>query len=114
MSIKTTQNFWEAMALPMPIPLPVFYRLYYDDEGNPLYYSMEDLPGNYIEIDQATYAASSSKVQVRNNTLYKIEYVNTIRKLHPGVTGTPCHPTDVSIVVPESHPHIKWSIKKIE
>ena len=29
---------------------PVYYRLYYSDEGEPLFYSHDDLPGKYIDI----------------------------------------------------------------
>jgi hypothetical protein len=111
MSESTTDNFWAAWAQPMEQPSPVFYRLYYDEQGYPLFYSMEDLPGNYIDIDQETYAQSSSKVRVVNGKLTKNNRSVTA-KLVPSDHGTACDPNNVCIVVSENQPHIKWSLKK--
>lgn len=95
-----------------PNPAPVFYRLYHDDQGNPLFYSMEDVPGTYIDIDQATYARSPSNVQVVNGQLIERQW-RRVRKLSPGDQGTCCHPLDVAVVVDQG-PCIKWSIKHNE
>jgi hypothetical protein len=111
MSKDTTDNFWAAWGQQIEATLPIFYRLYHDDQGYPLFYSMEDLPGNYIDIDQETYALSSSKVRVVNGKLKK----NTIAptgKLIPDTMGIACHPKDICIVVPEDQKHIKWSFTK--
>ena len=108
---NTTDNFWAAFDQPSDEPPLVFYRLYHDDQGYPLFYSMEDLPGNYIEIDQETYALSSSKVRVVDGKLKKNTVANTA-KLRPDTIGTACHPADICIVVPADQPHIKWSFKK--
>ena len=92
---------------------PVTYRLYYDSEGQPLFYSMEDLPGNYIEIDADTYAKSSRRVRVRDGKLVQLKNI-TFAKLVPGEQGVCCHSQDVCVVVDESQPHIKWSLKTYE
>jgi hypothetical protein len=102
------QEFWAALA---PLPKPVYiYRLYYNDNGLPLFYSQEDLPGKYIEIDQATFARSPSNVCVVDE---KLTYIKTsiALRLHPSETGTPCHPTNVSIVVDPAEPHTRWALK---
>ena len=70
----TDEEFWQALR-DMPEPRPVDYRIYYNEQGELLFYSMEDVPGTYLTID----------------------------------AGTPCDPDDVSIVVPETHEHQKWS-----
>lgn len=87
---------------------PILYRLYYDDQGLPLFYSQEDLPGNYIDIDQATYSRSSRNVRVINGRLVILDTNTGVGKLRPGVVGTTCDPTNVSIVVDQSMPHVKW------
>lgn len=82
---------------PWPEPVPVFYRLYHDAHGRPLFYSMEDVPGTYIEIDQAAYARSSMWVRVIDGKLVDVSW-HVPQKLRPGESGTLCHGHDVSIV----------------
>ena len=101
-------SIWQAM----PEPKPVFWRLYYDTQGHPIVYSMEDLPGIYIDVDPATYAIASMNVRVRNSQLIAVDKLKT--KLMPSHTGTACYPDNVAIVVPETEPHQRWSIKTYE
>jgi hypothetical protein len=85
----------------LPEPKPVFYRLYYDDQGRPITYSMEDLPGNYIEVDRETYVQGSTSVRVVKGRLIWLTLRHS-EKLRPNEYGTPCHPQDVAIVDPTS------------
>jgi hypothetical protein len=56
MSQETTDNFWQAIKeFHWPEPEPIFFRLYYKEDGSPIVYTMEDLPGNYIDVDRDTY-----------------------------------------------------------
>lgn len=107
----TEAEFWAVLA-DMPEPQPVFYRLYYNNE-QPLFYSMEDVPGTYIEIDAETFARSPMHVRVKDGKLVERIW-KTTSKLVPGDTGTPCHPDDVCIVVTDSQPHQYWSKKTYE
>ena len=50
----TPEEFWSILH-DAPEPEPVFYRVYYSDDGTVICYSMEDLPGKYINIDQTCY-----------------------------------------------------------
>jgi hypothetical protein len=103
----TNEEFWKILA-DVPVPTALYYRLYHDQHGVPLFYSMDDLPGTYIEIDQETYNRNSSNVRIYNGKLYELTK-NITSKLRPSKTGTPCHPNDVCIVVSESNPHQRWS-----
>ena len=111
---ETEENFWKAWAEPVPEPVPVFFRLYYDDQGRPISYSMEHLPGNYIDIDAATYQLGSRNVRVVDSKLVHITPKKTVAKLVPSNTGTPCLPDNISIVVDEQQTNIKWSLKSHE
>ena len=97
----------------VPEPAQLFYRLYYDDQGQPLFYSMEDCPGTYIEIDQATFARSASNVRVRDGKLVEVTWSTTF-KLVPGNSGSPCHPDNVAVIVTEDQPHTRWSKQTYE
>ena len=91
-------------------PKESFYRLYYGEQGEPLFYSTEDLPGNYIEIDRETFVCSATNVRVVDSKLIIIKTA-VAHKLTPGKIGTPCHPNDVAIVVDNNEPNIKWMLK---
>ena len=106
-----SEEFW-AILHAMPEPRPVFWRLYYNEAGEPITYSMEHQPGTYIDVDADTYARAPFNVRVRNGRL--IELKNTVQKLMPSDTGVPCYPNNVAIVVPETEPHQKWSMQTNE
>jgi hypothetical protein len=93
----TPEEFWNPLHN-MPEPRPVFYRLYYNDSGLPVCYSMEDLLGNYIDIDAETFGLAPVNVRVVDN---KLKYITsrTSDKLVPGNTGTLCHPQSVAVIV---------------
>ena len=108
----TEQEFWAVLAA-MPASQPIFFRLYHDDQGHVLFYSMEDVPGTYIDIDAETFAMQHTNMRVRDGKLIEIART-TSAKIIPGNTGTPCDPTNVSIVVSEQQPNTKWSKRTYE
>jgi len=111
---ETTENFWQVFNNLEPWQPPeVFWRLYYDEAGHPLFYSQEDKPGNYINVTPEQYQRASMHVKVKDSKLIELTTKRT-KKLMPSATGTPCYPTDVSIVVLETEQHQSWRLKTNE
>ena len=108
----TPEEFWSILHN-MPEPKLVKYLLYHDNQGHPLFYSMEVVPGTYIEIDQEAFARNSMNVRVRDGKLVEITW-STTTKLVPGNSGSPCHPDNVAVIVAEDRPHTRWSKQTYE
>jgi hypothetical protein len=102
------EEFWAALT--PTEPKPILYRLYYDDQGRPLFYSQEDLPGNYIDITREVYVNPPTHIKVVNNSMVVLD-TSIVKRLYPAKTGIPCHPEDVSVVVEKTKPNIKWSLR---
>ncbi len=94
-------------------PKPIFFRLYHNEQGVPLFYSMEDVPGTYIEIDAETFQRNASNIRIRNGKIVEMTWQTTAR-LEPSETGTTCHPNNVAVVVTSDEPHQCWSKKTYE
>lgn len=102
-----------AMFQDLADPVPVFYRLYHDEAGNPLFYSMVDEPGTYIDIDQTTYVKNSMNVKVVDSQLVEVTW-KTTNKIVPSNNGVACDPRDVAVIVNFGKPNRKWSKKTYE
>jgi len=114
MSEMTPEEFWGILQAQQSAPtVTPEYRLYYDDEGFPLFYSMEALPGNYIVVDQDTYHNGPKHIRVVDEKIvvYKTHFA---KKLVPATTGVACAVNDVCVIVDIDQPHIKWHLKKQE
>ena len=110
MSDMTEEEFWSILR-DIPEPTPISYRLYHNDDGSPIIYSMEVLPGNYIEVDPSTHALAPFNVKVLDGKLTYIKSVITVKKLQPSdLNGTTCDPRDVCVVVGADQTHIKWTM----
>ena len=109
----TPEEFW-AILHAVPEKVKSIYRLYYGQDGEPLFYSMEDKPGNYIDIDQATFNRASSRVRVKNGKLVSTATHKTSRKLVPSTQGVACDLRDICVVVDSEQTHTKWTIKTYE
>jgi hypothetical protein len=106
----TTQNFIDVFSNLEPWQPPVvFWRLHYDDQGNPLFYTMEHKPGNYIDVTPEQFQRANMRVRVRDGKLIELN-TNSVKKKVPADTGTPCYPTDVSMVVSVEQSHQCWRI----
>ena len=111
---ETTKNFLQAWnQWTQPDVKPIFFRLYYDQQGNPITYSMEELPFDYIELTAEQYHRSPPNVKVVDGKIVEIKPLVTYRKLVPSTTGVSCSLNDVCIIV-DKEPNIKWNIKTYE
>ena len=109
MSELTPEEFWSILHS-SPEPVAVFYRLYYDDLGAPIIYSMESLSGNYIDVDPDIYALAPFNVRVVDGKLTYITPKFNVSKLQPTEShGVACSPCDVCVIVTVDQPHIKWN-----
>ena len=111
---ETTENFWEVWnSFAWPDIADPVYRCYYLDTGEVDIYTMEDLAGNYIEIDRAAYVAAAKPARVVEGKLVVDLPRVTVKKITPNsTTGTLCHPLDVAVVVASNG--VYWNQKQNE
>jgi len=109
----TEEEFWAVLQVqPAVAPTEPEYRLYYDGDGFLLFFSMEDLPGNYLRVDRETYL-NGKHLRVVNGEL-KVYRQTFGKKLVPGSQGQACDPRDVAVVVAQDQPHTRWYLKHEE
>lgn len=94
-------EFWKEVEPLLVNPeVKTFYRLYYDKTtGLPLFYSMEDLPGDYIEISKEIFAAAETKVKIVNQQIVKDNNRLSVKLVPSLGFGTACHSSDITIVL---------------
>lgn len=80
-------------------PPPPEFRLYYDNNGNVLFYTGEKPEGNYIVIDTQTFAEARPDVKVINGTIVLNSNITQIYKLKPTTEGTLTYVDDVSLIL---------------
>ena len=89
------------------------FRLYHDENGFPLYFSMECLPGNYVVVDKEMYLGGPRNIRVVNGKL-KVYQTMFGKKLVPSDLGQTCDSRDICVIVPADQPHVKWNLKHQE
>ena len=97
---------WEA-----PVIEKTEFRLYYDDKGQVVTYTCEQLEGNYIVIDATTFAESRPDVRVVDGRLVHSSSNAVISRLYPDKTGVLCEAEDVSIITESSGQY--WKLKTV-
>lgn len=109
----TEEEFLAIFADQPSAPPPLEYRLYYDDNGYPLFYSTEQLPGNYIVVDRDMFIGGPKHIRVHDGKIvvYQITFG---KKLVPSEQGQTCNPHDISVVVAPDQPHVKWNLQHEE
>lgn len=90
------------------------FRLYYNPEnGDPLHYSMEDLPGTFIVVDSQTFNELRFDIVVRDGKIIRTS-VPQSWKLTPADTGDyACHASDITLIVNDDYRNKKYWKAKI-
>lgn len=112
-SSDTTKPNW-LLGLEMvqvPAPPTLEFRLYHDEQGQPLFYSMEDLPGRYICIDADTFAQGRYDLRVVDGQIRRAQQSRP-GKIKPSLEGVACHATNAMIVDPTSSSY--WKLQNYE
>ena len=107
----TEQEFldiWHNQVLPRPVELE--YRLYYDENGLPLFYSTEKADGNFVIITKDMFLHSPTHVKVVAGKIV-VSKTSFAKKLVPAEHGQACAPSNVCIVVDPAQAHTKWNLK---
>lgn len=106
--------FWQAVAAHdwTPSEIKQEFRLYYDEDGHVLYYSMEDLPGNYIVVSRHTFEEHRFDIRVRDGKIIKHKHPASW-KLAPAESASyACHANDVTLIVGEDYENKQyWKVK---
>jgi hypothetical protein len=106
--------FWQAVAehdWQQPNHILEF-RLYYNEHGEVLCYSMEDLPGNYISIDRQTFDQARVDILVKHGKIIKISNPISWKLAPANEENYACHAQDVTVIVPVEHEQRKfWKVK---
>jgi hypothetical protein len=94
--------------------ITVEFRLYYDDNGNVLYYTCDKPEGNYIVIDRQTYAECRHDIKVVDGKIINLNQIALISKLIPSTTGTKCSIHDINIISEDSIETQYWNVRTNE
>jgi hypothetical protein len=94
----------------------VEFRLYYDDNGDCICYTCEDLEGTYLVVDAQTFAEGRHDIKVVDGELIKPSNRVNVVKLVIDDEGVTCAEEDISIIVDEKYigPVLKWKEKLYE
>jgi hypothetical protein len=90
------------------------FKLYYNSDGSVNQYSMEDLPGDHIEIDADTFHACRYDVKIVKNKIISLSQT-VISKYYQTDTAAEntvaTDPWDILLLVSTDEPHILWDYR---
>ena len=105
----TEEEFFAIWNSVTPTQLVAEYRLYYDENGYPLFYTSEDLPGNYIVVDEKMVASSPANIRIHDGKVISYRKIYG-KKLKPSSSGQACDPWDVCVIVTPDRPNTQWKL----
>lgn len=100
----------------IPVPKPTEFRLYYDDNGNVICYTTENLEGNFIVITPEIFAQCRHDIKVINGKLQEKISGMVLSMLELSTTGVRTSSEDISIVVSDDYKGTTntWELKHYE
>lgn len=104
-------EFWKALELTdqnQP-KVELEYRLYYNSDGKPLFYTTEKPDGDYIEVSKNDYERGRHDIIIRDGKICFLNDISHSSKLVPSSEGTATHPENILLVDTESS--FYWSLK---
>ena len=86
------------------------YRLYYNSDGSPKHYTMQELAGNYIFVDQQTFECSRYDIVVVDGKIRSLteNVIARYRHSEESTTAVCCDPHDITLIVDKNQQHIFW------
>lgn len=87
------------------------YRLYYNSDGTPKYYSMEELEGTFIYVDQQTFQNCRYDIVVVKGVIKSLSenMISRYYRVETESSTTVCtDSTDILLVVGQSNSYILW------
>jgi hypothetical protein len=91
------------------------HRLYYDADGVPLHYTMEESEGQYIVVDSDTFAQCRFDIRVIKGKIISLYDLNNKPKMlrrtsNDSNTATTTHIEDMTLITDKDSPHIFWDV----
>jgi len=74
------------------------YRLYYNEDGSVRCYSSKEIEGDYIVVDQSTFAQNRYDVFVEDGKIVNPHKIKQYRKLVPDIVGTETLEDDITLI----------------
>jgi hypothetical protein len=81
----------------------VEFRLYYDDNGNVLFYTCDKPEGNYLVIDKDIYAECRFDFRIIDGKIIRPQHYLIIEKMVKSDEGTKTSSDDINIVVDDKY-----------
>jgi len=106
-------NFWDALDLIEDIEVqPIEYRLYYDELGEPLFYTTDKQDGDYIIVSKEIYDNARYDIAIIHGEISSTRKKYATQKLIPvnSNKGTECLIDDISIIGKGQC----WALKRYE
>jgi hypothetical protein len=106
----------EDFFIELPVIVPPEFRLYYDDKGNIICYTCEKLEGNFIVIDNITFAEARHDVKVVDGKLKRKTEGSYLYTLIESLNGVRTTSEDITIIVDNDYigETKTWELKQYE